>query len=511
MVEALPIRLLTDEDARIFGGLNTALAKLERSGFAVGDGIVITPPQFKLRVALEHFDFGVKEVFEQTLTLVKKEINSIPLPPILIREIGRNKQFLLNGEKIKSVKGLWLALLHVWFEQIKGRLWHNGFYQGITDDLDPQAVIFVKKLDGLGSAYFDPVQDDVQIMVKFGKLHPNDQKKIFDMVGQANKKLFIPHQYEWILDGGVKLVGVKPYTPSIITPDSFPVIARSEATRQSSTNWEDRHAIARDDKKISAVKVFFELSTGFAIEKNIDGVYIDSGKTFDLNKPRESFEDTVFKLVESAVTFPHSPVLFKLADKSEGMGKVRGTLRLLHQRSLFEPLTEALDFARHKKGLTNIHMVIPFVRGVNELLQIKRELAVKKLARKNSLGIWMEAATPENMVNLEDYLTAGIDGVVLNLDELISYLNGFDTAAGELVFYKNEVGGLLKFLEEGIRLLHKAKVPFIAYGSLVLYPKVLEFLVEKGVLGVVVERYEAHSAKDLLYQTERRVILRKAE
>src|SRR3970282_2156751 len=107
----------------------------------------------------------------------------------------------------------------------------------------------------------------------------------------------------------------------------------------------------------SAVKVFFDLSSGFTIEKNVDGLYIASEKIFDLNKPRESFENLVFKLVEGAVSFPNSPVFFKLADKSEGMGKVRGTLRLLHQKSLFDPLVEALDFVRHKKELTNVHIV----------------------------------------------------------------------------------------------------------------------------------------------------------
>jgi len=61
----------------------------------------------------------------------------------------------------------------------------------------------------------------------------------------------------------------------------------------------------------------------------------------------------------------------------------------------------------------------------------------------------------------------------------------------------------------GIRLLHKSKMPFIATGSLCFNPKVLEFLVEKGVYGIVAARYEAHSAHELLHQTEKRMILRK--
>ncbi|MBI2337726.1 hypothetical protein HYU95_00940 [Candidatus Daviesbacteria bacterium] len=134
MVEILPVRLLTDEDAPIYGSLNVALAKLLRSGLPVGNGIVITHPQIKLKTVLEHFDFSTKEVFQQTLTLVKKEINTVPVPQILNKEAGKHKQFLLKGEKIKSVKSLWFSLLNIWFEQIKERLWNNGFYKdfGIT-------------------------------------------------------------------------------------------------------------------------------------------------------------------------------------------------------------------------------------------------------------------------------------------------------------------------------------------------------------------------------------------
>ena len=192
------------------------------------------------------------------------------------------------------------------------------------------------------------------------------------------------------------------------------------------------------------------------------------------------------------------------------MGKVRGTLRLIHQKSLLDPMVEALDFVRHKKALLNVHIVIPFVRGVKELSRIKRELAAKKLMRKNSLQIWMEVAVPENIINLEDYLVIGVDGVVLNLDELSAHFGGYDYNASDLAHYKHEVSGLLKFLEDGIKLLHKSKVPFIAYGSLSLNPGVLDFLIEKGVYGMVVERYEAPSMVDLLHQAEKRMILRRA-
>lgn len=502
MIEVLPIRVLRDEDSQIFGSLNVALGKLCRAGLPVGEGIIVTAPDLHLRTILEHFDFGSKEVFEQSLSLVKKEINSIPFPEILQREVGKHNKFIINGQDLKSLKDLWLALLNAWIEEIKNRLWKDGFYTGITEGLEPQVVIFFKKIEASGNAYFDPLQDDSVINTKQGKVHPSDLKKLDEIVRDANKKLFIPHEYEWIVDGGIKLTKVLPYTPATLPLYTSDVVSASAS--------QARPGEARPgEAEQSAVKVFLDFSTGLVVEKEVDGVFISSEKIFDLNKPRDSFEDLVFKLVECSATFPNSPVLFKLADKSEGMGKVRGTLRLLHQKNLFEPMVDALDFIRHKRGINNVHVVIPFVRGVSEFLQIKRELAVKKLSRKNSLQLWMEVAVPENIINLEDYLVAGLDGVVLNLDELIAHLNGFDPNHEELTFYKNEVSGLLKFIEDGLKLLHKSKTPFIVYGSLSLHPEVLEFLVEKGVYGIVVERYEAHSAKDLLHQMERRVILRK--
>lgn len=498
MIEVLPIKVLADSDTQIFGNLNVALGKLQRSGVSVGSGIVVTPPNLHLKTVLEHFDFGKKEIFEQSLTLVRKEINAIAVPEVLFKETGKHNKFFVSGNTFKSIKEVWVFLLNTWVDQIKVKLWNEGFSKGVTENLSSQTVFFIKKVDSFGSIHFDPLQDDSVINVKSGQLHPNDLKKLHDLVEICNKKLLIPHEYEWIIDNGVKIVGIKPYT-SVIPADSG--IQINKTLKESPL----------PEKLKSTVKVFLDFSSGLVVEKEADGVFIASEKTFDLNKPHESFENTLFKLVETAITFPELPVLFKLADISEGMGKVRGALRLLHQKNLFDPLIEILDFTRHKKNLTNVHIVIPFIRSFEEFIQIKRELAVKKLGRKHSLQLWLELAVPENIINLEAYLIGGLDGVILNLDELVAYLNGFDHTEDELTFYKNEVDGLIKFLEDGLKLMHRSKVPFIAQGVLTLNPKVLDFLIEKGVSGIIVERYEAPSAHDLLRQAEKRMILRKSE
>ncbi len=508
-MEILPIKSLHDEDGLIFGALNVKLAKLHHAGISVANGIIVTAPNLHLKVALEHYDFGSKEIFEQSLTLVKKELQSLPIPEILEKELRGEKQYLLNEEVLDSAKKVWLVLLEIWVTQIKQRLWQSGFYPGIADDLEPQVIIFIKKLESLGGAFIEAQEKETVIDVKKGKLEPSDLKKLDEVIQLINKKLILPHNFEWVLDGGIKISKILPYNPTVIASEAK---QSSLDYTQTSVNNPTKFASSveppRNDNK-STVKVFLDFSSGFVVEPNVDGVFIASEKIFDLNKPHDSFEELAFRVVETAQTYPNSPVFLKLADKSEGMGKVRGALRLIHQPTLLDPIVDVLLFSRNQKKQQNVYPIIPFVRSVAELIEIKKLLSLKKITRNNNYQIWLELAVPENIINLEQYLLTGLDGVVLNLDELISHLSGFDPKEQELAHYKKEVSALLKFLEDGLKLLHKSKVPFIATGTLSLYPEILDFLVEKGVYGIVVERYEVPSAKEILHQAEKKLILRK--
>lgn len=504
MVEVLPVKVLTDSDIPIFGKLNISLAALLRSGISVANSLVVTAPDLHLKTVLEHFDFGTKEVFEQSLTLVKKELEKTPVPQELNREIGKHNDFWVDGQNIKTLKKLWLHLLNLWLDQIKTRLWQDGFYQGLTENLDAQSVVLLpkKKLFGslvktYGYTSLSPKGDEVEITVTKGELHPADLKKLDDMVKEANKRLFIPHTYQWIEERGVKFSKVLPFTPNFDQYTSLNVASQPVSANKS-------------EARKTTVKVFMDLTVGSLEDLNCDGVYLDSGRIFDLNKPQTSLDDLILRLVQVGQLSPFSPILYKLADKSEGMGKVRGALRLFHQKSLLEPLIQAFKFAKEREGVKNIYPVIPFVRSSAEFLQLKRELAVRKLLRKSSLQIWLELAVPENIINLEEYLAGGLDGVVLNLDELISHLSGFDLVEQDLAFYKQEVKGLVRFLDDGLRLLVKSHTPVVCTGTLISHPQVLEFLVDSGVKGVVVERYEGESINDHIYHMEKRVILKRA-
>ncbi len=476
-MEVLPIKVLTDADSPLFGNLNVCLGELSRAGLPVASGICVAAPEIRLRTALEHYDFTSKEVFEQNLTLIKKEINEMPVPDELKKE--------LKGSK--NPKDVWLSLLDSWLGQIKNRIWQDGFYKGIAEGLEPKIIIFADKVESYGQAYLDPKTKETVITVRGNKLHPNDLKILEEVVSKADKKLFNFYVFDWILDHGIKLTAVRHLT--------YPCATGAEPKETSSQ-------VRPCEAQKCAVKIFADLSEGLTVSTDADGIY--------LSPPKPVFDDLALKLVDLGTHFPGKPILLKLPDVTEGMGGLRGALRLLHQDSLMNPVLEAASFAVHKKGLNNIHLCLPFVRSGSEVLALKRELAVKKLSRRANLKHWLEIAVPENIVNLEDYLALGIDGVVLNLDELLSHLTGFDLSREELGFYKKEVLALIKFLKEPFGVLHKAKVPILAGGSLVSNHEVLEFLVDGGVYGIVVQKHESYSIKDLLYQVEKRLVLSRA-
>lgn len=496
----LPIKLITDEDQPVFGVNAANLAKLARSGFPVASGFVICPPQIFLQTILRHIVQSDKEIFEQRLEIIKREIRKIPLPEKLEKEMGKTENFYLHGKLVNKKKELWFLLLETWINELRSRIWRGGFGEDITLNLTPQFVVLLTKISkrqallrGLArkikktavlvsvTAHIDPEEKEV-IIKSTVKLTPPQLKVVDETVLAANKRLFLPQTYQFlIVEDKVVVVGISPFTQSLpASKDQDVVLPKKQQQRLVKT----------------AVKLFLNLSSGFAIETGVDGILIEGERV-------DGFDETVFKLTEGALTFPEKPVIYKLPDILQG--DIRGALRLLHDKKLMQTSSEAFIFARHKKNLLNLEIALPYVRSCEEFLQLKRELAVKGITRKGSLKLWLELAIPENIINLESYLTAGLSGVILNLDELQKLLGGHGLEAGE--FYRKEVQSLIKFIQPIFKVLHKAGVPVLTKGELTLYPDIIECLISEGVYGVVVNTLvEAHSVPEHLHWAEKRMV-----
>lgn len=486
-MEILPIETIHDEDAPLVGGQIVNLAKLKAWKFPVPDGLVVLPPEFHLRTVLKHYNLTDKEIFEQSLTVIKKETLRIPVPEELTRALGRKKR----------ARQLWQNLLEVWLQEIRTLIWQGGFSWGISSRLSAQPVLFVRSVKYSGQSYYNPQDEAFDHMGGGQELKLPQREQVEELVKAGNRRLYLPQVYSWVLDkkGRLLITRLIPYTHPLKKPQVF------ETPR---SNPSPARLVA---KKIETVtKVFLDVSDSLVISHEADGFIIDAEQVVKTDNSRLRFDSQVFKIVETAAGFKHLPVIFKLSGGKSQAGGLQGALCLIHAPEIVKSESEAVLFARNQKQLTNVQLAVPFARSVHEFSEVKRQLAGAGLIRRGTLKIWLEMAVPENLIHLDDYLKSGCDGVVIDADELSAGLGGFDLQKPEESFYTKDVDALMLFLSDALKGLHQAGLPVIIRGNLALNSSLLSFLISQGVYGVVVSLANSFSIKEHLRYLERRVL-----
>lgn len=497
-MDLLPIKSIREEDFSLVGRPLVSLAKLAHLDFPVPGGVVVFAPNIKLRTIIEHFNFSDREVFEQSLHIVKNEVNLIEAP----KELEK-----LLTEKKLDAKKIWLSLLDGWVEEVRSKIWREGFNKDITKSLSAQPIFFIGNLECSGEASYNYNTKLAEIKISKGNLDHEEILALEEMVLDANKKLYTHNTYHFIKDetGKIYIVRIAPFTPvddpakakhvPNPTPEDEIVRQKIDMYRQEM----EKHNGSEAGWHKSTIKVFLNIADSLKIERNVDGVIICGEKQND-------FDTKVMQVVEAALSCDPSPLIFKLPDIQDNKGGVRGTLRLIHSSDLLKKETEAILFARNKKHLLNVSVAIPFVRSVDEFLQIKRDLAALGVMRKGSLKLWLEAAVVENLINLDEYILAGLDGVILNLDELASWIGGYDHATEAGIFYRKQVRALIILVDQAIKKLHNAGVKVLVSGSLALHDDVLDYLVETYVYGICVDFAHAPDIKSHLNFLENRLV-----
>ncbi|OGC64221.1 hypothetical protein A3J33_01705 [candidate division WWE3 bacterium RIFCSPLOWO2_02_FULL_53_10] len=138
-----------------------------------------------------------------------------------------------------------------------------------------------------------------------------------------------------------------------------------------------------------ALPLWIEVSGEVGEVKDIGGVVVRDAKL----------------AVELAGRFPHKPILFFLEPFN------------------FNQL-DAFREGKRKIGLKNLHLILPPVRTVDGMRELKRYLSGERIQRGPNLKFFFQAAYPSNIILMEQFLKIGVDGVILNEDELSRSLLG---------------------------------------------------------------------------------------
>lgn len=184
----------------------------------------------------------------------------------------------------------------------------------------------------------------------------------------------------------------------------------------------------------------------------------------------------------------------------------RGTFRYISDPEVFELELEAVKKVRetHK----NLWIMLPFVRTVRELVTAKKIISSAGLYRSESFKLWMMVEIPSNVILLDKFIYAGIDGVSIGSNDLTMLLLGTDRDNSEVAREFDEQNeAVLWALEHVIKIAHKHRITSSICGQAASsYPHLLEKLVSWGITSVSVSPDAIENTRRTIMEIERKML-----
>ena len=183
----------------------------------------------------------------------------------------------------------------------------------------------------------------------------------------------------------------------------------------------------------------------------------------------------------------------------------RGAFRYIHDPQVFELEIEAIKRVRNKMGLKNLWLMIPFVRTVEELKDIKTILVKNKLERTPTFKLWMMVEIPSNVILLDKFIEVGIDGISIGTNDLTMLLLGTDRDNDEVAPEFNEQNdAVLWALEKVVKTAQKYNITASVCGQAVsTYSDLVRNLVKWGVTSLSVSPDTIDNTRKIIYEAER--------
>lgn len=295
--------------------------------------------------------------------------------------------------------------------------------------------------------------------------------------------------------------------------------------------------IKTPEELVTATKVYVnlaepELASQVAV-KNCDGVgllraeFMMSGigihpkKAIHDKKSVEYSNRLADGLFSFAKAFYPRPVIYRASDfktneyrnliggeayepvESNPMLGYRGSFRYISDPEVFNLELDAIKKIR-KFGLTNLHLMVPFVRNVPELVQVRKIVTKTGLFRDPDFKFFMMAEIPSNVILLEDFIKVGIDGISIGSNDLTMLILGTDRDNESVAKDYSELDpAVLWALKKLIKTARKHKIAAGICGQAPsFYPELTRMLVEWGVTSVSVTPDVIDLTKQIVAQAE---------
>jgi pyruvate,water dikinase len=219
--------------------------------------------------------------------------------------------------------------------------------------------------------------------------------------------------------------------------------------------------------------------------------------------PRPIWYRSLDWLIQDSSTFSDGGKSYS----SSILGK-HGTLSYLQNSAFFELELKALAELQ-KKGYTNINLLLPFVRTVEEFIFCRRHVEAAGLTQNSHFQLWIMAEVPSVLFLLPEYIKAGVAGISIGTNDLTQLILGVDREQGELAsIFDARHPAVMGAIAQLIKMAQAGGIPCSICGQApALYPEIIDKLVEWGITSISVEPEAVEMTYQAIARAEQRLIL----
>ena len=186
----------------------------------------------------------------------------------------------------------------------------------------------------------------------------------------------------------------------------------------------------------------------------------------------------------------------------------RGAYRYIKDQQVFNLELKAIKHVRNKLGHKNLSLMVPFIRTVKQLTEVKKIITDHHLIRSANFKLWMMVEIPSNIILLEDFIKVGIDGISIGSNDLTMLMLGVDRDNSEVSeIYDERNPAVLWALKKAITTAKKLGVTSSICGQAPsVYPDLSQKLVKWGITSVSVSPDMIDQTRDIVHQAEKRLV-----
>jgi len=183
----------------------------------------------------------------------------------------------------------------------------------------------------------------------------------------------------------------------------------------------------------------------------------------------------------------------------------RGASRYVAESDIFDLEVEAIK--RVREDHKNLWVMIPFVRTVDGMAKIKKQLELRGLRSSADFKLWMMVEVPANVFLIDKFLDVGLDGISIGTNDLTQLILGIDRDNSRLDYLFDERNeAVLVALERVIKVAKSKGVTSSICGQAPsVYPELTEKLVEWGITSVSVTPDMIGATREIVAKAEARL------